>query len=181
MISLSLSPSLSLSHTLSLSLSRSHAHTHSNTDNKTVTLRSCMITLWASRHTHERRARGRTHKIINTKLTPSLPQPVKFPPETWTDAPTNSLFSGPITHLLSMLCVFGENPFTCQSKKKTKTLKGFKFRTFNYCFQVTSRLHPRARVVHTCHVINFCVRSLQKHQNEFGDAVCFHWDEGEKV
>ena len=39
------------------------------------------------------------------KLTPSLLQHVKFPGERCTDTSANSIFSGPVSHLLSMLCV----------------------------------------------------------------------------
>ena len=63
-------------------------------------------------------------------LTPSLPQPVKFPAERCTDAPANSMFSGPVTHLLSVLCVLMELLSRASAKKRTKRLQGFKFRAF---------------------------------------------------
>ena len=52
--------------------------------------------------------------------------------------PVNSIFSGPITHLLSMLCVLMKIPSLASAKKKTKRLKGFKFGTLVGRFQVTS-------------------------------------------
>ena len=39
------------------------------------------------------------------------------------------MFSGPVTHRLSMLCVLMETFSHASAKKKTKQLKGFKFRT----------------------------------------------------
>ena len=65
-------------------------------------------------------------------LTPSLPQPVTFPVERCTDAPANSVFSGPITSTFDAMC-FDESPFTCQCEKEDKMLKGFKFRNFIVC------------------------------------------------
>ena len=54
--------------------------------------------------TESRRENSRFEKCY--LLTPSLPQPVHFRHERWKDAPANSVFSGPITLLLSMTCVF---------------------------------------------------------------------------
>ena len=72
-------------------------------------------------------------------LTPSLPQPVKFPAERCTDAPVNSIFSGSLTHLLSVLCVSMKILSHASAKKqKQKRLKGFKFPTFAGRFQVAS-------------------------------------------
>ena len=53
---------------------------------------------------------------------------------------SNSIFSGPVTHLLSMLRVLTKIlSHAGEEKKKTKNLKGFKFRTLiNGRFQVTS-------------------------------------------
>ena len=74
-------------------------------------------------------------------LTPSLPQPVKnFRAQRCTDAPANSLFSGPVTHLFSMLWVLMKILSHANVKKKTKMPKSFKFRNFIGCFQVTSGL-----------------------------------------
>ena len=66
-------------------------------------------------------------------LTPSLPRPVKVPGWKCTDIPANSIFSGPITHLPSMLCVLIKILSHASVKKKTKRLMGFEFRTFNVC------------------------------------------------
>ena len=55
-----------------------------------------------------------------------------------TDAPSDSVFSGPVTHLLLMLCVLMKILSHASAKTKTKRLKGFKFRTFNCRFEVTS-------------------------------------------
>ena len=48
------------------------------------------------------------------------------------------IFSGPMTHLLSMLYVDknkNTKTLTCQCEKKTKRHNGFKFRSFVDCFQ----------------------------------------------
>ena len=58
-------------------------------------------------------------------LTPSLPQPVKgFRAERCRDVPANSILSGPVTHLLSMLCAFYDSLSHASAKKKTKMFKG---------------------------------------------------------
>ena len=77
------------------------------------------------------------HRFI-ASLTPSLPQPVKFLGERCMDMPANSIFSSPITYLPSRLCVMMKILSHASVKKKTKRLKGFRFRTFSGCFQVTS-------------------------------------------
>ena len=46
--------------------------------------------------------------------------------DAWTPL-KNSIFSGPITHLLSVLCVLIKVLLRTGAKKKTKRLKGFKF------------------------------------------------------
>ena len=43
---------------------------------------------------------------------------------------SNRIFSGPAAHLLSMLCVVMKVLSHASPKKKTKKVKGFKFRTF---------------------------------------------------
>ena len=48
---------------------------------------------------------GHDTNDARVSLTPSLPQPVKFPGSKCTDIPANSLFSGSISYLLSVLCV----------------------------------------------------------------------------
>ena len=48
----------------------------------------------------------------------------------------NSIFSGPITHLFSMLCILMKILFTCWCEKVKK--KGFKFGTFIGRFQMKS-------------------------------------------
>ena len=70
-----------------------------------------------------------------SQLTPSLPQAVQFPGKRCTDALVKSIFSGPTTHLLSILMKLLSH---VSAKKKTKRLKGFKFRTFIGRFQVTT-------------------------------------------
>ena len=50
-------------------------------------------------------------------LTPSLPQPVKFSGERWTDVPANGIYS------LSMLCVLMKIPSHANVRKKTKGLR----------------------------------------------------------
>ena len=50
------------------------------------------------------------------------------------DTPANSRFSGPVTHLLSMLCVLMKNLSHASATKETKRLKDFKIRTFIYRF-----------------------------------------------
>ena len=68
------------------------------------------------------------------QLTPSLPQPVKYP-----EAPANGIYSGPITSTFNAVS-FDETP-QCVShanaKKKTKRPKGFKCRVCIGRFQVT--------------------------------------------
>ena len=44
-----------------------------------------------------------------------------FRAERWTDAPVNSLFSAPMTHLLSMVCVLMKILSHASAKKKTKS------------------------------------------------------------
>ena len=47
--------------------------------------------------------------VFRNIKTPSLPQPVKFPAsKVHTYPPPNSIFDGPITHLLSILCTLIE-------------------------------------------------------------------------
>ena len=46
----------------------------------------------------------------------------------------NGRFCGPVTHLLSVPCVLIIVISHANAKKKTKTLKGLKFRTFNWSF-----------------------------------------------
>ena len=46
--------------------------------------------------------------------------------------PANSLFSGSISHLLSLLCVLIKILSHSSAKKKTEKLKGFDFRTFSW-------------------------------------------------
>ena len=56
--------------------------------------------------------------MFQTRLTPSLLQPVLYRTESCTDTPANSIFSGPISTLNAMR--FGDNPFTCKYKKEEK-------------------------------------------------------------
>ena len=55
-----------------------------------------------------------------------------------THTPANSIFSGPLTRLLSMLCVLMKILHVTVQKQKTKRLKGFRFCIFIGSFQVTS-------------------------------------------
>ena len=66
----------------------------------------------------------------------SLPQPVKFPG--WKMHLINSIFSGSVTHLLSVLCILPKILSHVSVKKKRKRLKGFRFHAFTGHFQVTS-------------------------------------------
>ena len=54
--------------------------------------------------------------------------------------PANSIFSGPIPHLLSMQCILMKILSDANEKKKTKRLKGFRFDTFIGPFWMTSWL-----------------------------------------
>ena len=63
-------------------------------------------------------------------LTPSLPQPVKF--LGWkvnTYIPADSIFDGPVTNLLSTLCILTEILSPAHAKGE-KSLNDFKFGTF---------------------------------------------------
>ena len=59
--------------------------------------------------------------------------------ERCTDAPANRIFSGPMTHLLSMLHVSMKILSHASAKKKTQTVKGVKLCTFIGRFQMTLR------------------------------------------
>ena len=72
---------------------------------------------------------------VNPIHCPSL---YNFRAERYTDAPTNSIFSGPLTRLLSMLCVLMKILSRAIEKKKTKRPEGFRFHTFIGRFQATS-------------------------------------------
>ena len=66
-------------------------------------------------------------------LTPSLLCKISELKDAWT---LNSIFSGPITHLLSVLCGLMKILSRCQcEKRKTKRLKGFRFLTFISVFK----------------------------------------------
>ena len=52
-------------------------------------------------------------------LTPSLPQAVNFLAERWTEAPANSVISGPIASTFNAVC-FDKDRFTCQCEKEDK-------------------------------------------------------------
>ena len=70
--------------------------------------------------TESRRENSRFQKCY--LLTPSLPQPVHFRPERWKDAPANSIFSGPVTLLLSVTCFFMKILSHASRKRKQKGL-----------------------------------------------------------
>ena len=70
---------------------------------------------------------------IGTILTPSLPQPVTFPGwKVHTYTPANSIFDGPTTNLLSILCTLIEVLLRAHVKGG-KNLNYFKFGTFIDC------------------------------------------------
>ena len=77
--------------------------------------------------------------VSEKPLTPSLPQPVKFPGWNMDGRACKQDISGPITYRLSMLCLLMEilSHASAEKQNKTKRLKGFKFCTFNARFQVT--------------------------------------------
>ena len=52
--------------------------------------------------------------------------------------PENSVFSGPVTSLFSVLCILMKILSHANAKNKTKRLKDFKFCTFVSHSQVTS-------------------------------------------
>ena len=54
------------------------------------------------------------------------------------DVPADRVFSGPVTHRLSILCVLIKLLSHAKAKQKTKGLKGFEFCSFTGRFQVTS-------------------------------------------
>ena len=63
---------------------------------------------------------------------------ISGPEDAWTHL-KNSRFSGPITHLLSVIIMrLDENPSHDSAKKTAKRLKGCKFCTFISRFQMTS-------------------------------------------
>ena len=65
-----------------------------------------------------------------SRLTPSLPQPVKFPGwKVHTYTPPNSIFDGPITNLLWILSIFIEI-CSCAHAKRGQSLNGFRFGSF---------------------------------------------------
>ena len=65
------------------------------------------------------------------------------------DEPTSSIFSGPITHLLSALCVFVKIlPHASAKKKEQKKAQGFQISLLNPLFlsgqpRVSTQHHPR--------------------------------------
>ena len=67
------------------------------------------------------------------KLAPSLSEPVQFlgwKMQGHTCAPVNTIFSSPLTHLLSMLCILMKILSHASVKKKTKRLTGLNFAPF---------------------------------------------------
>ena len=63
-------------------------------------------------------------------LTPSLPQPIKFPAEKCTHARLQiAYFDSPVTNLLSILCILIDISSRAHAKGK-KDLNVFKFGTF---------------------------------------------------
>ena len=76
--------------------------------------------------------------LLNSSLTPSLPQPVRFPGWKMHGRTCKQyIFRSYNTSTFNAMR-FDEILSHASAKKKTKRLKGFKFRTFNYRFQVTS-------------------------------------------
>ena len=76
------------------------------------------ITLYKSNH-HHHHVFIINFSISVMSLTPSLPQPVKCPGRKMHRRPTNSTFSGLITSLPSVLCVFMK--FLSRASVKNKT------------------------------------------------------------
>ena len=70
-----------------------------------------------------------------TSINPFTAQPVKLRAEICTDAPAHSIFSGPVTHLLSVLYILMKIHSHASAKEKTKRLKGFQFCSFIGRFQ----------------------------------------------
>ena len=94
---------------------------------------------------HERKNKNTTQKLSRKtgckihNINPfAAPACKKLQPERCTYAPANSLFSGPITHLLPTLCLLMKLLSHSGVKKNTKRFKGFKLGTFIGRFQVTS-------------------------------------------
>ena len=74
--------------------------------------------------------RGGLYRQSKTSLTPSLPKPVNSPDgKAHTYTPANSIFDGPVTHFLSILCILVEVLSGAHSKGE-KSLNDLKFDTF---------------------------------------------------
>ena len=71
-------------------------------------------------------------------VTPSLPQPVNVQAKRCRDTLANSVFSGPVSQLLSIPCILIKSLSHARAKIKTKWLKDFKFCTFIGHFQMPS-------------------------------------------
>ena len=90
------------------------------------------------------RSSCRVHKSLctgwlPTTLTPSLPQPVKFPGwKMQVRASKQSIFCSFNTSTFNAMCDVMKVLSHVSAKKETKRLKGFKFRTFTGRFQMTS-------------------------------------------
>ena len=151
--------SLSHTHTLSLSLTHTHTHTHLQThlstqiagpglvgfellsDNGEVDLmggKTCEIDIYTNKGLYF--TSSKLLQYFTKECKNYCPSQKNFWAEWWTNMPENSIFSGPITHLLSMLCVFTKILVQVSAKKQTKRRKNksFKFRTFIGRFQLTS-------------------------------------------
>ena len=72
-------------------------------------------------------------------LTASLLQPLKFPGRNMHGRAYKQYISGPITHLLSMLCVCYETPFTCHCKKGNKNTEEFQVSHVYWSFSSDSK------------------------------------------
>ena len=74
--------------------------------------------------------RGGLYKQSGASLTPSLPRPVNFPDwKAHNYTPANNIFDGPVTNLLSKLCILVKVMSGVHSKGE-KSLNDLKFGTF---------------------------------------------------
>ena len=75
---------------------------------------------------------------FGSPLTPSLPSLYNFRAEKCSHHATNSIFSNPLTNLISILCSLMKILSRANARRKRKRLKHFKFGTILGDFQMTS-------------------------------------------
>ena len=105
-------------------------------------------------------------------LTPSLPQPVKLPGwKVQTYTPANSVFDGPVTNLLSILCIFlrkrererkEKKKKEKKKKKKTKTLNPFTAPACTICGLKDSPTHLQTAYFQSCNHLSSMLCILMK-------------------